>query len=363
MQVPDTRMCNASSGGAGLSELPRLSVVVPVHNAQLTIDRCIGALLSSDLPRAEWELIVVDDASTDASASMAPSSADALLKLPGGPRGPAFARNRGSEVARAPIICFVDSDVCVHTAALSRILAHFVADPGLAGVFGSYDDSPGDKGFISQYRNLLHHYIHQRNRGEVESFWAGCGALTRVAFVGAGRFDEDRFDRAQIEDVELGYRVRDRGGRIFLDPAITGKHLKRWTLGQMLRVDFMHRGVPWMQLLLERARLLGGGGLSVGNEEKTSVALVGLLLLSLAVSVLAWRPVLMVVPLICFVSLIAVNRRLIAWYTRVRGAGFAARVVPMLILYHATNVAAALYGLSVHGFGIAGKRLSLKASK
>ncbi len=356
-------MLDASSGGAGLSELPRLSVVVPVHNAQLTIDRCLGALLSSDLPKAEWELIVVDDASTDTSASMADSSADALVKLPGRPRGPAFARNRGSDIARAPIICFVDSDVCVHPAALGRMLAHFVADPGLAGVFGSYDDSPGDQGFISQYRNLLHHYIHQRNRGEVESFWAGCGALTRIAFVGAGRFDEDRFDRAQIEDVELGYRVRDQGGRIFLDPAITGKHLKRWTLGQMLRVDFRHRGVPWMQLLLERARLLGGGGLSVGNEEKASVALVGLLLLSLAAAMLLWRPGLLIVPVVCFVLFIAVNRRLISWYARARGAGFAARVVPMLVLYHATNVAAALYGLSVHGLGKAAGKLSLKVSK
>ncbi len=343
--------------------MPRLSVVVPVHNARRTIDRCIGSLLSSDLPKSEWELIVVDDASTDASPAMTASSADILLELRGKPRGPAFARNRGSEVARAPIICFVDSDVCVHGAALTRILAHFAADPDLAGVFGSYDDSPGDQGFISQYRNLLHHYIHQRNRGEVESFWAGCGALTRVAFVAAGRFDENRFDRAQIEDVELGYRVRDRGGRIFLDPTITGKHLKRWTLGQMVRVDFRHRGVPWMALLLERARLLGGGGLSVGNEEKTSVALVGLMLLSLAVSLLAWSPLLLLVTLVCFALFIAVNRRLIAWYARVRGVWFAVRVVPMLILYHATNVAAALYGLSVHGYGKAGRKLSLKPSE
>ncbi|MDQ3080742.1 MAG: glycosyltransferase [Gemmatimonadota bacterium] len=346
-----------------MSELPRLSVVVPVHNAQLTIDRCMVALLSSDLSKSEWELVAVDDASTDDSASRAAASADRLVRLSGRPRGPAFARNRGSEVARAPIICFVDSDVCVDRSALSRIVAHFTADPELSGVFGSYDNTPGDKGFVSQYRNLLHHYIHQRNRGEVESFWAGCGALTRAAFMGAGRFDENRFDRAQIEDVELGYRVRDRGGRIFLDPEITGTHLKRWTLAQMLRVDFSHRGVPWMQLLLERARLMGGGGLSVGSEEKVSVALVGTLLLSLAISVMIGNAYALILPGFCFVLLVAVNRRLIAWYAKVRGLWFAARVVPMLVLYHATNVAAAVYGLSVHGFGKAGKKLSLKASE
>lgn len=332
-----------------------------MHDARQTIYRCLAALLGSDLPKSQWELIVVDDASTDGSSAIAREFADQLIELPGRARGPAYARNRGSDVARAPIICFVDSDVCVHSSAMARMLAHFSADAGLAGVFGSYDDAPAAPGFVSQYRNLLHHYIHHRNRGEVESFWAGCGALRRSAFIDAGGFDETRYRRAQIEDVDLGYRVRDRGGRLLLDPEILGTHHKRWTFGQMLRVDFSHRGVPWMELLLERARLLGGGGLSVGAQERNSVALVGLFLFSLAVAALARRAEWLLIPALCIVLLMVVNRHLLRWFAKVRGVWFAIRVVPMLIVYHATNVAAALFGFAVHGIGRMARKPARKA--
>lgn len=362
MLFPKTRMRDVDSGGTGLTAIPLLSVVVPVHNAQLTIGKCLEALLANDLPRSQWELIVVDDSSTDTCPSTARRSADDYIQLEGGPRGPAYARNRGAEVARTNIFCFVDSDVCVHASALSRILDHFSRDPGLSGVFGSYDDRPEAPGFVSQYRNLLHHYIHHRNGGEVGSFWAGCGALTRTAFVGAGGFDHARYPRAQIEDVELGYRVRDRGGRIFLDPQIQGTHLKEWRLAQILRVDFGHRGVPWMELLLERGQLFGSG-LSIGAQEKISVVLVGFFLLSLVAALLLGSLACLAVAGLCVVFLVGVNQPLLVWFARVRGAWFAVRVVPMLVLYHATNVAAALYGFGLHALGRMAKKPEVRVPR
>src|SRR5690606_37188404 len=90
-------------------------------------------------------------------------------------------------------------------------------------------------------------------------------------FTAAGGFDTLRFPRPQIEDIELGYRLRDRGGRILLDPAIEGTHLKRWHLWQMLRTDVRDRGIPWMRLLLER-RGKTTGTLNTGLEEHFKVA-------------------------------------------------------------------------------------------
>lgn len=351
MLLSDTRTRHAVIFTTEISKTLQLSVVVPVFGAEATIVPCLSALAASDLPRSEWELIVVDDASNDGSSALAKPFADVIVTLEGQPRGPAFARNRGTEAARANIFCFVDSDVCVHPTALSAIVGHFAADAQLTAVFGSYDDQPRARSFVSQYRNLLHHYIHQRNSGEVESFWAGCGAIRRAAFSAAGGFDEVRYDRAQIEDVELGYRLRDRGYRILLDPLIRGTHLKCWTLGKMIRVDFSQRGLPWMQLLLERARLFGGGGLSVGTEEKASVALVGMVLLSVLLAVAFRNDAWLAGAVLCIVLLAAANRRLLGWYASVRGIWFAVRVLPMLVLYHTTNVAAASYGLVVYGIG------------
>ena len=112
-------------------------------------------------------------------------------------------------------------------------------------------------------------------------------------------------------------------------------------------MDFGHRGVPWMQLLLERGQLFGSG-LSVGAQEKISVALVGGFLLSLVVAALVGSVAALFAPALCLALLIALNYRLLAWFAQVRGVWFAVRVLPMLILYHATNVAAAVYGLAAH---------------
>ena len=43
--------------------------------------------------------------------------------------------------------------------------------------FGSYDDTPTDRGFVSRYKNLLHHYVHQTARREASTFWTGLGAV------------------------------------------------------------------------------------------------------------------------------------------------------------------------------------------
>ena len=143
---------------------------------------------------------------------------------------------------------------------------------GAAAVFGSYDDAPAAPGIVSQYRNLLHHHVHQRNAGDVESFWAGCGAVERAAFDAVGRFDSTRFRRPEMEDVDLGYRLRDAGYRIVLNPAVLCTHLKRWTLAGMIASDFSRRGLPWARLLAERKMLLNPQGLSLGANERASAA-------------------------------------------------------------------------------------------
>jgi hypothetical protein len=71
---------------------------------------------------------------------------------------------------------------------------------------------------VSQYRNLLHHFVHSQSAGEAETFWGGCGAIRRDVFIEAGRYDEWSYPRPQIEDVELGHRVRSLGHRIILRP-------------------------------------------------------------------------------------------------------------------------------------------------
>src|SRR6185436_629578 len=203
-----------------IARIPVLSVVVPAHNNERTLPRVLAALAASTLPRESWELIVVDDGSRDGTDVVAATHADVVVRLNGDGRGPAYARNRGVEFARGEIVVFVDADVCVHPDALEQFLAEFRVGDVVGAVFGSYDLNPPAPGFVSQYRNLLHHYHHQTNAGEAQTFWAGCGAVRRSVFIAAGMYDEWRFPRPQIEDIELGNRIHALGHRIVLQPAM-----------------------------------------------------------------------------------------------------------------------------------------------
>lgn len=314
---------------------PFLSVIVPVHNARAILRDTLGAVSRSGLDRASWELIVVDDASTDDSVSIAAEYADEIVRLEGHPRGPAYARNRGSENSRGDVLVFVDSDVRVAPDALGKIAGLFQDDPQLGAAFGSYDDQPPAPGIVSRYRNLLHHYHHHRGAGDAETFWAGLGAVRAHVFREVEMFDELRYARPQIEDIELGRRIRRAGYRILLDPTVQGAHLKRWTLGQVLKTDLMHRGIPWMKLLLSEGG--EGASLNVSPKEKSCVALVGagLTLAVVAAVIRSWP--LLAGAAACLATVVALNLGLYRYLSRGRGLRFALGVVPLHLMYYVTS--------------------------
>jgi glycosyltransferase involved in cell wall biosynthesis len=233
---------------ASASQVPRLSVIVPALNAAATIAQCLDALTAQ--ASDEVEIIVVDDGSTDDTFEIASRYNVRLLKLPRN-MGPSVARNRGAEMARAPILFFLDADVAIAPGGLARAGAS-MSGTDAGAVIGSYDDDPAARSAISRFKNLAHHYFHQRSRPDATTFWGACGVVRRELFFAAGGFDEQRYG---IEDVELGYRMTARGIRIVLDPGLQVKHLKRWTLRSLVATDLMKRSIPWTILWLEGQRL------------------------------------------------------------------------------------------------------------
>jgi len=256
-----------------------ISVIVPVFNGGTMISRCLEALSASDYPADE--IIVVDDGSTDNSAETSRQKGATVLQMPQ-QSGPAAARNIGSQRARGDILLFVDADVVVHRDSIARVAASFENNPGLAAVFGSYDDEPAEKNFLSQYKNMFHHFVHQQSSAEAETFWAGCGAIDRRIFAALGGFDSIRYRRPSIEDIELGYRMRKLGYRILLDKGLQGKHLKQWRLGSLLRADILCRAIPWTRLILESEQQVND--LNLKTSDRISAVLAGLMVASLLAS-------------------------------------------------------------------------------
>lgn len=254
---------------------PRLSVVIPVHNGGDAFQRCLEAIASSSRLPDEW--IVVEDGSTDGSGQQAERFGAHVLPLSGPAVGPAKARNAGAAAATGDVIIFLDADVVVHPDTLSQIASEFEQHSEIAALFGSYDDVPPASGYVSQYKNLLHHYTHQHGRREASTFWAGCGAIRRHVFEAIGGFSEV-YSRPAVEDIELGMRLCEAGYRIALCPEIRCTHLKRWTLPNLLKTDIFQRAVPWSQLLARQRHLPNDLNLDVRSRLSAMLLWTALLL-------------------------------------------------------------------------------------
>ena len=330
---------------------PALSVIIPVYNGGAHLPRCLDALRESDTSR--YEILVIDDGSTDDSADAALARDFEVVKLDAR-RGPAAARNVGARRARAGVLLFLDADVVARPDTLARVEGFFKAHAETSALFGSYDDAPDAPGFVSQYKNLAHHFIHQRSRADAETFWAGCGAVRREAFDAAGGFDETKYTHPSIEDIELGRRLRRRGFGITLDRELQVKHLKRWTLASLLRADVRDRAMPWSRLILEEGSMPRDLNLRASDRASAALACAALLTLTCAplpllfpniFSTLALPTLLLPALLFCasasmLAAVFVLNLPLLRFMRARRGTPFALGSFGMLTLYYVYSACA-----------------------
>jgi len=318
-------------------------VVIPVRNGGRDFEHCLRRL--RDSLDSDFELIVVDDGSVDGSAAVA-RQAGAIVIRNSSPQGPAAARNRGAQAALAPLIFFLDADVAVHPQTLSLALARFKADPGLSALIGSYDDAPAAPGLVSQYRNLLHHFVHQQgqfhdNNRPAHTYWTGCGVIRRDVFLEFGGFDPRLYPRPAIEDIELGYRLTRAGHRIVLARDVLATHLKRWTLPEVVRTDIFRRGVPWM-LLIKRTGTIETD-LNVKAGQKACVALTGLTICgTLTAPFFPWAAL---GTGFALMAIIALNRDFFLFLSRKKGLAFTSLAVALQLLYYCCCGASVLIAL------------------
>ncbi len=321
----------------------QLSVVVPTGKDPASLLQVLEALDASDLPRDLWELIVVDDGGTDETVAIAAPFADTIVRLTGKPHGPPYARNRGAEVATGEILVFVDDDVCVRPNTLRRMALAFLDSPDVAAVHGSFDDQPS-RGLVSQYRDLIDHYLHNGARGEAGGFWADCGAVRREPFFAVGMFNEWHFSREQIEALELGHRLLDRGFRIVFRPEISATHLKQWTLGRMIMTDLRERSVPRSRLLIKR----GDAALGPAIPEKVCAVLswIGVVLGGLWLA--TDRPAFGLLAAVAFGVVMLLNVPVFNVFRRRRGLLFALAVGPLHVLHFLLTGVALVLGVVLH---------------
>jgi hypothetical protein len=178
-------------------------------------------------------------------------------------------------------------------------------------------------------------------------------------FLALGGFDAHTYRRPSIEDIDLGYRLRRRGGAIRLLKGMQCTHLKRWTVASLLHSDILERGLPWTVLLWRESRarrtaepILATGDLlrlpdeaqpggpflldlNLQTSNRISVALTALLALSL--TLLGLVPQSWPLPVALALALLGLNWRFYAFLADRRGWAFAFAALPWHWLYYLYN--------------------------
>ena len=287
-----------------------VAIIVPVYNGgekfRASLDSIRRAIPPPD------ELIVVGDGDTDGSSQYAEAAGISVHRFPA-PGGPGRARNLGASRAKSDILFFVDADVTVPENVIRQVKELFAQQSEISAIIGSYDDQPTAPNFFSQYRNLLHHYVHQSGREEASTFWGACGAIRRDVFLTMGGFDET-YIKPSIEDIELGYRLKKAGHTIRLCKSLQVTHWKRWTLVSMVQADFFQRALPWTQLIHRNRGFVNDLNIDVSGRASVMLTfgLLGALLLS------PWQPLLLVAAAVMGLILFILNVRLYRFFLEKR---------------------------------------------
>lgn len=268
--------------GAQAAPAPRLSVVIPVYNAEATLKECLTRLYESRF--RDFETIIVDDGCTDQSPAIA-AAFPARIVPTSGRVGPAAARNLGARMAMGELLFFIDSDVMVRPDTLALVAESFEAGDvdGLCGVQAAQMRYTN---IASQYKNLWMRWTYLRQTGDVPLFYTTAAAIRREAFLRVGGFDQG-YATPNVEDTAFGQKLARLGVRVRVHPDLEVEHVKEYSLGSMLRTDFM-RAVSLTRLKLRHPGDLAQNNTSVPSSYMASVPLSGLTVLLLLLG-LAFR--------------------------------------------------------------------------
>jgi len=243
---------------------PVISIIIPVHNGEGTISQCLESVYDSKYKN--FEVIIVDDCSTDGSLKIA-EGFPCKIKRVYRNRGPAAARNLGAEEAGGELLFFIDSDVIIGEDNLSIIADSFQRGPKVDALQGVYNKEIKNQNIFSQYKNYYNYYKFQKVSSEfLSSISSFCFVIKKDIFQKVGGFDTNFPPHSAAEDVELGYRLKNLNYRTLLNREIRVTHLKSYSLRSFLRAEFI-RVASNVKLFLRIKSLRGKKGSTIGKEE------------------------------------------------------------------------------------------------
>ena len=224
-------------GGDRVFDMTKVSVVIPARNEEKLLPRCLSSLRQQTLPN--FEIVVVDSASTDNTQQVAESFGARVIRLeePGVGR----ARQAGFDAAEGDIIVSTDADAITKPDWLQRIVTPFV-DPGVVGTFGSIELT-GQRIWTHPAYAFFTGFQAVNLRVRRPLFCGPNFAVRRDAFRDVDGFRIDGKYPLEAEDVELAQKLRKTGKIVFLPRNKVIVSSRRLDKGQALRYTGHHAGV------------------------------------------------------------------------------------------------------------------------
>jgi len=317
---------------AGSKTLPPVSVVIPAYNEEKYLPRCLESMRKQDY-LGEYEVIVVDNASTDDTAKVALSWGAKVVYE--NKRSPAYARQKGAEAATGEIIAFTDADTQVPTCWLSVIVSRFVRESEtvvISGPFAYFDAGKIAKitSYITNFIAIILDQLFRKAFNKGGALWGSNFAVRRSVLLEVGGFDTSI--KFYGEEYELSLKLK-KAGKAGIIPRLfvltSARRLKRlgvvtqyWNwIVDYFSVLFWYRPIPerledWPAKA--RCALVA----SFSRQKLGTVCKYGGLLICLA-----WL----------HTSPLVETFRKLVYLTEITGLG-------VLFTYHAINPASQLYG-------------------
>lgn len=276
-----------------------ISVIVPAYNAARTLGACLDALERQTMPRERYEIILVDDSSTDDTAQMAARYAGVKVLRLTRNQGAAAARNAGIAAAQGELLLFTDAD-CIPCADWVAEMVKPFADQDIAGGKGVYHTK--QRALVARFVQLEYEsrYARMQGRRYIDFIDTYAAVYRREVLAQVGGFDPRvRF----VEDQELSFRAARAGYHMVFIPTAVVYHLHPETLRRyLLRKARIGYWKAWV------VRHHPGKAIEDAHTPqglKLELALVAVALLSLALSPLYAPALLVALGAFCLLLLLA----------------------------------------------------------
>lgn len=223
-----------------------LSVVIPAYNSEKSLYYCLESLTNQSIPKASYEVIVVDDGSTDRTSEIARDFNVKYLFQEN--QGPASARNKGVRNASGEIVLFTDSDCVPDHNWMQEMISPF-KDPEIVSVKGAYKTRQKELAARFAQAEFEDRYDLLQKSVTIDMVDTYSAAFRKDIFLNMGGFDEN-FPVANNEDTDLSYRLASKGYKLVFNPRAFVYHTHPDALLKYLKLKF-RRGY-WRMVVYRR---------------------------------------------------------------------------------------------------------------